>query len=291
MTYTQYERPATVAQAVGLLSREPGRVALLAGGTDLMIKMRAGSLDPDLLVDIKHIPDLTRIQWAPDGELRLGGAVTIRHLYEDEKIGQRFRALSEGAWAIGSIQIRQRATVGGNLCNASPCMDTAPGLLLLRARIVAVSKGGTREIPLIDFFINVKKTALFPDELATEIIVPAQPAGLLTAFDKIKRVRGHDLALVNAAGAFDPEAKTLVVAIGSCGTTTLVSEPLTGVEAGKDVEATAAKLADLATKRICPIDDVRASAEYRRDMTALLCRRLTRRLLAGGCACCSGRVA
>ncbi|MBI4861105.1 MAG: FAD binding domain-containing protein [Candidatus Riflebacteria bacterium] len=280
MTASRYERPATVAQAAALLSEAPGRATVLAGGTDLSIRLRTGLFKPELLVDIKHIPSLSEIRWTSSGDLVIGAAVTMRRLYSDQKVCAAFPALTQGARSVGSLQIQERATVGGNVCNASPCMDSAPPLIVMDARLVAVGVKGEREIPIREFFKHVKKTVLAENEVVTAIIVPAAAAGLLTAFDKLKRVRGHDLALVNAAAAYDPGARTLVGAVGSCGVTPVMTRVLTGVDASA-AEEVGPELARAALEKICPIDDVRASAEYRRDMTALLCRRLVAKLLSG----------
>lgn len=275
----RYERPESVARAAALLAEAPGRARVLAGGTDLMIALRSGSAAPELVVDIKRVPGLGDITWTPEGDLVLGACVRVERIAEEARIREALPALAEGAGAIGSLQIRSRATVGGNLANASPCMDTAPPLLVLGARLRAAGARGEREIALSEFFRGVKQTALATDELVTAVVVPRQATALRSAFDKIKRVHGHDLALVNAAAAYDPAARTLRAAIGSCGTTPVLTPPLTGVDAGADADAAGRRLADLALAHVCPIDDVRASAEYRRDMTALLCRRLVARLL------------
>jgi CO/xanthine dehydrogenase FAD-binding subunit len=161
-------------------------------------------------------------------------------------------------------------------------MDTAPPLLVLDGRLRIAGPRGTREAPLADFFLGVKKTALAPDELITAVIVPKPAAGVRSAFDKIKRSYGHDLAIVNSAAAWDPTAGTLRVAIGSCAVRPALVPPLGGVRPGADPDEIGGRLAALAGEHIQPIDDVRASAEYRREMTSVLCRRLARRLLAAG---------
>ena len=281
MSSLRYERPGTVAEATALLAEARGGAKVLAGGTDLMIALRTPPA-PGLLVDIKHIPELSDISWTPAGDLVLGACVLVQRVAEDERIRATFPALAEGAGAVGSLQIRWRATVGGNLANASPCMDTAPPLLVLGARLLVAGPRGRRELPLPALFQGVKRTSLAPDELVTAVRVPRPAAGARSAFDKVKRVYGHDLALVNAAAAFDPAARSLVVAIGSCGITPVMPPALGGVNAGSDPAEAGRRLAALALEHICPIDDVRASAEYRRDMTAVLCRRLAARLLGAG---------
>jgi carbon-monoxide dehydrogenase medium subunit len=273
----RYERPATVAEATSLLAGAGGRARVLAGGTDLVIALRAGA-SPELVVDVKRIPELGAISWTPAGELILGACVLVQTVAEDARIRATYPALAEGAEAIGSLQIRWRATIAGNLANASPCMDTAPPLLVLGARLVIAGPRGTREASLADFFVGVKETSLARDEMVTAVRVPAPPAGLRSGFDKIKRTWGHDLALVNAAAAYDPEAGEVRVAIGSCAVTPVLIPPLGGVAPAADAGDVGRRLGERALEHIRPIDDVRASAEYRRDMTALLCRRLAGRL-------------
>ncbi len=281
MSGMRYERPATVAAATALLAGARGAARILAGGTDLAIALRS---DPgaELLVDVKRIPELGEITWGPDGALTLGACVEVQRVAEDERVRRAFPALAEGAEAIGSLQIRWRATIAGNLANASPCMDTAPPLLVLGARLRVAGAKGEREAPLADFFLGVRKTALAPDEMITAVVVPAPARGLRSGFDKIKRVYGHDLALVNAAAALDPAAGTMRVAVGSCAVRPVLIPALAGVSAKSDPRDTGERLAALALEHIQPIDDVRASAEYRREMTAVLCRRLASRLLSEG---------
>ena len=278
MSGMRYERPASVAAATALLAEAGGAARILAGGTDLLIALRT-TPGVEMLVDVKRIPELGAVTWTPEGGLVLGAGVQVQRIADDARIRDTFTALAEGAGAIGSLQIRWRATVGGNLSNASPCMDTAPPLLVLGGRLRVAGPKGEREAPLADFFMGVKKTALAPDEMVTAIVLPPPVAGLRSAFDKIKRVWGHDLALVNAAAAFDPSAGTVRVAIGSCAVRPALVPALAGVGAKSDSRDVGARLAALAQEHIHPIDDVRASAEYRREMTALLCRRLAARLL------------
>lgn len=280
MSGLRYERPGTVAEATALLGAGGGRARILAGGTDLMIALRGGP-PCDVLVDIKHIPELGRVAWTADGGLEIGACVPVQDVAEEPRIRRDFTALAEGAEAIGSLQIRYRATVAGNLANASPCMDTAPGLLVFDAKLRVTGPKGTRETPLADFFLGVRKTALAPGELVTAVLLP--PAkGLASGFDKIKRSSGHDLAVVNAAAVWDAKAGTLRVAIGSCAVKPVLIPALTGVGAKADPAEAGERLAKLALEHIQPIDDVRGSAEYRREMTAALCRRLARRLLGAG---------
>ena len=282
MTDLRFEKPTSLDAACKYLAEMPDRAMVLAGGTDLQLKLRDGLVTPGIIVDIKAIPELSTIRWSKDGELQIGSAVTMRMLYEDAKLVERYPGLAKGAEALGSFQVRCRATVGGNLCNASPCMDTAPALLVLGARLRVRSAKGERDIPLETFFAGVKKTTLSPGELCTAIVVPAASQRVRTAYGKIKRVRGHDLALVNCCVGLDTGAGTLRAAIGSCAPTPVLTKPITGVDAKQaDANTLGDELAAYALEVVKPIDDVRASAEYRRDMTALLCRRLVTELVGG----------
>jgi CO/xanthine dehydrogenase FAD-binding subunit len=276
-----YERPTSVAEATALLAGAAGAARVLAGGTDLVVALRAGTARPRLVVDVKRIAELAEISWTGDGDLVLGACVTVGRIGEDRRIRAAFPALAEGAATIGSLQVRSRATVGGNLANASPCMDTAPPLLVLGAELAIAGPGSERRLPLVDFFTGVKQTVLGPAEIVTAVRVPGPGPGARSGFDKITRVFGHDLALVNAAAAFDPGSSQVRVAIGSCGITPLLVPALEGVDQSADPVEIGERLASRALERICPIDDVRASAEYRRDMAVVLCRRLAMRLFPG----------
>ncbi|MBP1706176.1 MAG: molybdopterin dehydrogenase, FAD-binding protein [Chloroflexi bacterium] len=276
-----YERPTSVAEATALLAGAAGAARVLAGGTDLLVALRAGDARPRLVVDVKRIAGLADIGWTDDGGLVLGACVTAARIAADRRIREVFPALAEGAAAIGSLQVRSRATVGGNLVNASPCMDTAPPLLVLGAELTVAGPSDERSLPLAGFFTGVKQTVLGPADLVTAIRVPAPAPGSSSGFAKIKRGFGHDLALVNAAAAFDPGTRQIRLAIGSCGITPVLVPPLEDVEPAADPAAIGERLAARALEHICPIDDVRASAEYRRDMAAVLCRRLAARVLAG----------
>ncbi len=281
MSGFRYERPESIAAATALLAASPGRACVLAGGTDLMVALRAGSVCPDVVVDIKRIPGLSDLTWGADGSLAIGACVIVQRVADDPRLRATFPALAEGAAEIGSLQIRSRATIAGNLVNASPCMDTAPGLLVHDARLRIEGPRGRREAPLSDFFVGVRRNALLPGEMVTAVVVPAPAKDVRSGFDKIKRVSGHDLALVNAAAAWSPAEATLRVAIGSCAITPALVPVLAGVGPETDPDDAGRRLGALALQHIQPIDDVRASAEYRRDMTLALCMRLARRLLGG----------
>ncbi|MCX7018490.1 MAG: FAD binding domain-containing protein [bacterium] len=279
MSIRRYERPLTVKAAVDFLINEEGCATVLAGGTDLIADVRAGR-EAGLVVDIKHIPELNEIRWEKDGALILGSCVIVQRIAGDAAIRGRYRALSDAAENLGSYQVRCRATIAGNLGNASPCADNAPALLVLNAQVRVASPQGCRETALNGFIRDVKQTVLKRGEIITALIIPPRPPRLRSAFYKIKRVRGHDMALVNAAGAYDPDNREFSLAIGSAACTPVLVRGLEGIcPPGSAADAVGDRLAERALADISPIDDVRASAQYRRDMTALLCRRLARTLM------------
>lgn len=282
MTLSRYERPGSIAEACALLGGRDGSdtIRVLAGGTDLIGDMRAGR-HADCLVDIKRIPELHEIRREPDGTLVIGSCVTMREVAEDERIRARYPALAKAAGEVGSYQVRCRATIAGNLSNASPCADSAPVLLVLNARLRVASPRGMSESPFEGFICDCKKTVLRPDEFLTAVVVPPAPDSLRSAFYKIRRIRGHDMAVLNAAGAFDPASREVRLAIGSAAPIPLRIPGLDGAcPPGTTVEDLARRLATQALTHIRPINDIRASAEYRGDMTALLCRKIAVALLA-----------
>jgi CO/xanthine dehydrogenase FAD-binding subunit len=206
-----YERPSRLADALTLLAGDDADARPLAGGTDLIIRIRDGSIRPRTVVDVKGIAELTRdIVVDDDGWLRIGARTTMTDLMRDERIRRDCVALAESAAYVGSVQIRNRATLAGNICNASPAADTAPALLVYGARVVAVGPGGRRMIPLDDFFVRSGVTTLAHGELVEAIQMPLPRGRRGVVHARRTRRRGHDLASV-----------TLAVAIGEDGTTRL----------------------------------------------------------------------
>lgn len=276
----EYVRASSVKQATALLAEGAEAVRGLAGGTDLLVDIRSGALSPRLLVDLKGIPELTRITSTPQGGVCIGGAVSLNRILEAPGLASRYRGLCEAIGSLASATVRNRATLAGNLAHASPAADGAPPLLALGASLTVEGSSGRRTLSIRELFAGVKRTTLAPDELILSVDLPPLPASARTAFLKKQRIRGHDLAILSMAGVFDPKAGTLCVAIGSCAPTPVLlpapRSPLDG-----PVDLLVEELDTLAQDAIAPIDDLRGSADYRRALVPVFLRRLVEALFKG----------
>ena len=171
----EYEAPMSLDDAVALLSGNPAAAKPLAGGTDLIDHIRTRRLEPDLVVDVKKIPDLNVLEFGDDG-LRLGAAVPCYRIYGDPQIAAAYSALADSCRIIGGTQIQSRASVGGNLCNSGPAADSTPSLIALGARVVIAGSGGRREVAAEDFCTGPGQNVLESGELVVELVFPARPA-------------------------------------------------------------------------------------------------------------------
>ena len=283
-----YARPATVAEAIAILQEHGPDARVLAGGTDLIIRLRDRSVRPTVVVDVKRIAELDPAILEVDGRLRIGATTVMTDIVADERVQRRFPALVEAAAVVGSVQIRNRATLAGNLCNASPAADTAPALLVYGADVVAAGPSGTRRIPLTEFFVRSGQTTLARGELVTaiELPLPARPTG--SAHVRRTRRRGHDLASVTLAVAIDDTGRTRL-AYGSVGPRPVLVVDESGVLAdphAADADRTAVLDRLLVDASPSP-RSMRAGPEYRLAMLRVLAVRAVRTALdrlAGGAA-------
>ena len=282
MPQPQMLQPATVEEAVQALSRR-GAVPM-AGATDLLPSMRKGEIAPKLLVNLKTIPGLSEVRRARGG-ITIGALTLVTDLLHDPVIAGTYPLLSEVAEHFASVQIRNLATIGGNLCNAAPSADLALPLLVFDARLQVHGPAGVREFDIADFFINVNKTALRRGEILTSIILPRPRPRSGAAHAKLGVRQAMDLAFVGVAVALQlapgkKKSASARIALGSVApipmrarTAELILEgnPLTN-----DLISQAAAAAAEESR---PVSDLRASAEYRRDMTEVLTRRALREAL------------
>jgi CO/xanthine dehydrogenase FAD-binding subunit len=266
-----YERPTHLDDAVGLLAAYGDDARLLAGGTDLIIRLRDGSIRPRVVIDVKGIGELDGEIREADGHLRIGAWTVMTDIAADERIRDEYAALAEAASVVGSVQIRNRATLAGNICNASPAADTAPSLLVYGAAVVAAGPAGTRRIPIDDFFVRSGVTTLGPGELVIAVELPRPATRRGSVHVRRTRRRGHDLASVTLTCAVLADGTTRI-AYGSLGPRpVLVTD-----ESGLLADPAAPDLAKMQLLETLFVDaspsarSMRASPEYRLAMLHVL---------------------
>jgi aerobic carbon-monoxide dehydrogenase medium subunit len=279
--------PTSVDDCLEALAGHGPDVKLVAGGTDLLPQLKNSLLKPALVVDLSGVKELRALERDAAGGLRIGAAVTARELEQDARVRKEYPAIAESAALVGSIQIRNLATVGGNLCNAAPSADMAPPLIALEAEAVIAGPKGRRRVPLATFFQGVRRTVLGPDELLLELIVP--PPAPRSGGNYLRHTprRELDIAVVGVASQ-------LTLADGVCAKArialaSVAPTPVRATEAENALEGqplTAERIeaaATLAVSAASPISDQRGSAEYRRHLVRVLTRRtlITARERAG----------
>ena len=279
------EQPTTLGGAISLLAeRQDARI--LAGGTDLIIGLRDGTIDASRVVDVKRVRELgDAIEDDGAGALRFGARTAMTEIAADARVMRDYTALAEGAAVVGSVQIRNRATLAGNICNASPAADTSPALLLFGGTVVAVGPEGERRIPIEELFIRSRTTTLRPAEIVTRIELPRPPAAWGSTHLRRTRRRGHDLASVTVACAVLDTGETRV-AFGSVGPRPLLRVDTTGTLAHPDASDAdrSAILESLFAEAAPSPRSMRASPEYRLAMLRVLGLRavsIARERLAG----------
>ncbi len=270
-----YVRPGTADEVTGLLQEHGEAARLLMGGTDLFPGLRDGAFRPKVVVDVKGLPGMGDILFDRETGLTVGAAVTMNALANHPDVQVHYPLLAEAAGTVASYQIRNRATLGGNLCNASPCADTSPATLVLEAHFGLYGPSGQRTVPAGEFFVGPGQTVLQPGELMTAIRFPPLPAGAAGRYLKLGRCKSGDLALVGVAILGYPDGTRSGykhrLGLGSVAPTPL------RVEEAEDILAVAPPGEDafvLAAERAMgvasPISDVRGGASYQKAMVRAL---------------------
>jgi carbon-monoxide dehydrogenase medium subunit len=278
-----YAAPRSLAEALDLLARNP-RARPFAGGTDLLVQMRAGQLDPDLLVDLKHIPELNELDCDGSGTLRLGAAVPCCRIYEDERVRRYWPALAEVAEMIGGIPIQSRASLGGNLCNAAPSADSVPVLIALRAVCRIAGPLGERRIAVEEFCTGPGRTVLGPGELLVGFEIPPPEPASGACYLRFTPRAEMDIAVAGAAAAV--RLSNGVIAWARVALAAVAPTPLLVREAGDwladkaPTEENIREAAELARKAAKPITDMRGTAEQRRHLVGVLTRRALQQAIA-----------
>lgn len=274
-----YTRPATLAEAIAQLSAAGGTAQPLAGGTDLIDHVRTGRLRPDVLVDVKKIPELNVLQVSAEG-FRVGAAVPCYRVYGDEVIQHECEALVDACRIIGGIQIQSRASIGGNLCNSGPAADATPALIVLRARCVIAGAVGTREVAAEEFCTGPGRNVLKPGELLQELRLPRPGPHSGSHYRRFIPRNEMDIAVVGvgAAVTLNPSGEKFVsarIALGAVAPMPLLATEAGELLAGQPVNAVSLRRAAVAACGIvAPIDDMRGTAEFRRHVTGVLVERV-----------------
>ena len=274
----EYFEPATLAEASALLARYQGRAQPLAGGTDLLVELKEQLRRADCVINIKKIPGIDRLSFDARDGLRIGALVTAREIEVSPVVQEKYVSLLQAARELGSIQVRNRATIIGNVCRASPSADTLPPLIADGAVVTIQGGNGTRHVLLENFFTGPGKTVLKADELVTEIVVPAPAPRTGKVYIKHGRRKAMELATVGVAVTLSE--RDVKIVLGAVAPTPIRAKRAEALLRGQKIDAALIeRAAQAAVEESRPISNVRASAEYRRDMVGVLTRRALQRAL------------
>jgi carbon-monoxide dehydrogenase medium subunit len=274
-----YVRPKSYQQVSELLHQQPEDARPFMGGTDIFIQMRDRTLAPKILIDLKHLPGMTSIEYDHHIGLRLGAAVNMNAVAKHPEIIEYFPLLVEAANSVASYQLRNRATIGGNLCNASPAADMAPAFLILDADLIVVGLNGERVISVNDFFLAPGENALGRGEILKRIEIPPPPDCWKGKYLKLGRNAEGDLAIAGVAVLGFPDQTTASgyrfrIALSSVAPTPIRAFEAENILSRGPIPGERIEAASIATQDACqPIDDVRASGNYRKAMVSVLTRR------------------
>lgn len=269
----KYVKAKTIDEVLTYLGDRDRCTKILAGGTDLMVLMQRNLETPDCLIDIKGIEEMKRLDFVQGVGLLVGASVTVNQVAESKIILEKYQALGQAAKTLASYQLRNRATLVGNVCNASPGADLAGPLLIFEANVHIASPDGRRILPLAQFFTGPKKTVLAANELVTGISLPDLSSGDQSLYLKQARVKGHDLGIVGVAMRLTSDQKFLVALSAVAPTPIRLLELEEFLNAHPRAPELATKAGEMVQKLIHPISDVRASAEYRLLIAGVLVKR------------------
>jgi aerobic carbon-monoxide dehydrogenase medium subunit len=272
----EYLEPRTVTQALSMLSRYQGKARVIAGGTDLLNRIRLGMVRPEYIVDICYISGLDYIQYDSKGGLSLGALVTIRDLEMSAEVQQHHAAISQAASVLGSTAIRNVGTIGGNLCHAAPCAETAPVLIGLEAKVKLAGPNGKRTIPLEKFFTGPGQTVLQTGELMIAIEVPPMRGDSKGVYLKHTTRGTINPAIVGVAAIVTMDGKRckeIKVVLGAVAPTPIRATKAEEIVRGEEVDdALIERAAKAASDESSSISDVRSSAEYKKEMVKVFTR-------------------
>jgi CO/xanthine dehydrogenase FAD-binding subunit len=283
----QYFQPATLKEAFALLAQHAPQAKFMAGGTDLMVAMKAQKVTPAVVVGLAKIPDMAGIRYDPAAKAtRIGALATLGEVCGSPVIQQKFPHLAYAASLVGSKQIRNLGTLAGNICNASPSAETAAPLLTIDATVHIAGPDGARHVAIADFFTGPGKSVLEGSEVVTEVVLPDPEPGSSGAYIKLSPRRAMDLAVVGVAVLVQVRngiCSKARVALGAVAPTPIRVARAEAILSGKVADSGTLEAAGEAAMEACrPISDVRGSADYRRAMVGILVKRALKEALQGG---------
>lgn len=277
MKWFDYASPASLAEALGLLAGHGDRARLLAGGTDLLVQMRAGRRTPEIVIDIKNIAELNELSYDASSGLTLGAAVPCYKIYGNAEVAAAYPALDDVASLIGGTQIQGRASIGGNLCNAAPSADAIPALIALKAKCRVAGPDGEREIAVEDFCTAPGKTVLAANEILVSILLPPPSANQGARYIRFIPRNEMDIAVAGAGVSVELENgnfRGARIALASVAPTPLYVKAAGDFLAGKPVsDDNVEQAAAIARDAAKPITDMRGTVAYRKHVTGVLTRR------------------
>jgi len=276
--------PGSVDECLQILARRGPDTRMVAGGTDLLPQMKSGLLKPGWVIDLSGVAELRGVREADGGGLRIGASVTAGELERDPRVQARYPALAESAAMVGSIQVRNLATLGGNLCNAAPSADMAPPLLALDAEAVIAGPAGRRRVPMASFFLGVRRTVLAPGELLLELVLPV--TGPRSGGNYLRHTPRRELDIAVVGVASQLTLSDGVCAKARIALAAVAPVPLRATDAEHALERQSVtselieRAAELAAAAARPIDDHRGSVAFRHHLTRVLTRRTLTTALA-----------
>ena len=265
----EYFKPKSIEEAVKLLGENPENTKIIAGGTDITVHIKEDIIAPDVLIDIKGIPNFNDISFK-DNELTMAGNVTFSEIEENKDIKKNFRVLWEAAGTVASVGVRNRATLAGNICSAVPSLDSAPALFLYDAKITVKSADNERVISIEDWFTGPKRTSLKKDEILTKISLKLPKEKNASCYKKLGRYKGEDLAQVGM-GVLVSENKQYKIAVCAVGPVPKRAIKTEEFLKGKEInDANIKEAQKILVTEISPITDIRASKEYRTHIAKVM---------------------
>ncbi len=268
----EYFKPDSIKETISILSRYGGKAQILNGGTDLIVGIRDKIIQPEYVVDIKAIPGIDKITYSEQDGLNIGATVTLNKISDSKIVQNHYPILSEACKTVGSYQVRNRATLVGNICNASPAADTTPPLLVLDAKVNIIGPDGEKTVLLNQFFVGVKKNILKRGEIVTSVTVPYVEDEWTGVYLKQGRRKDVDLATVGVAVVCIRDE--IRIALGAVASTPVRAFKTEELLKGKIIDdALLEKTAKFVLTEVSPISDVRSSQEYREEIIKVLVRR------------------